>query len=303
MQIVLKSAVPSLRLSYADEDHDYYDLPQDKQLIVYTDRMAVRGKTLGQPIPYKGIMFNQISLYWANKFPHLVGHNLVAQGIERFPAALQAHASLLKGRSFIAQKLRQLPLKFRVIGSLAGKDWQAYQESRIVGGQSLPRGLRESQPIEKAILSVIPTSPNAASLGISDPAKWAQRMFGPVLYKKIEDICLSIFGVARSYAARRGIYIADTMFEFGLHEGNPYLINDVMTPNTSTYWSAERFVLGRPQPLLDRQPLEEWLAAQGWNPSLPLPEIPQEIMAEVSRRYRAIFDVMTGKVNPPAKEQ
>jgi len=303
MQVVHISNLPGMNRSSYDEGHDYYDLPQQKQLVIHTDRLAVQGKPLSQPIPFKGVIFNQISLYWANKFPHLVGHNLVAQAMTRFPPAFHAHAAQLKGRSVIVQRLRELPLKFRVIGNVFGDDWLSYQKNRTVGGSSVPRGLKESARMERPVLSVIPTNSNVVEQGSPEAYKWGQRMLGNVLFKKIEDISLSIFAVARNYAAKRGILIADTVFEFGLHEGNPYLINDVLTPSTSTYWSAEGFEPGQPQPLMDRQPVLNWLSAQEWEPSQPCPPLPQPLLADISNRYRTIFNVMTGKIAQPPKEE
>ncbi|MBQ4133813.1 MAG: phosphoribosylaminoimidazolesuccinocarboxamide synthase, partial [Desulfovibrionaceae bacterium] len=127
--------------------------------------------------------------------------------------------------------------------------------------------------------------------------------YGPGLYKDIVDACLAIYGVARNYAAKRGLIIADATFEFAVHQGTPYLINDVLTPDTATYWSAAEYKPGQTHMNFERQPVESWLAEQGWESSHPLPEIPQEVMAEVSRRYREIFNIMTGKVALPGKDE
>ena len=296
MSVVMQSAIPGLTLLSQDGVHDVYALPQQKQLVVYTDRMTVSGQLLGAAIPYRGLMFSQITLYWLTRFKHLVGHNLVTRSIERFPREAIPYAAMLKGRSAISQKLKELPLAFRVIGNLTGAEWRSYQETRTVAGKSLSRGLRESDWLEKPIMIIVPTSSDISKQDMGDISKWTQRMYGPVLYKKIEDICLSIFSVARGYAARRGLVIADTFFEFGLHEGTPYIINDVMTPERSTYWSAAAFAAGPPQMRWDRQPLLEWLAAQGWKKNQPLPEIPPDIISAISSRCRAIYDVMAGKV-------
>ncbi|MBQ4133427.1 MAG: phosphoribosylaminoimidazolesuccinocarboxamide synthase, partial [Desulfovibrionaceae bacterium] len=151
MQVVTVTALPGLGQPQRDLVRDVYELPQKKQLVIRTDRMAVSGQILKKPVPYKGIMFTQITLYWINKFNHLVGHNLVAQSIQRFPSAFQEHAALLKGRSVIVQQLRDLPLKFRVVGNLAGADWAAYQANRIVGGKTLRLGMVESARLENPV--------------------------------------------------------------------------------------------------------------------------------------------------------
>lgn len=302
MQVVMQTALPGLAKPVRDEVRDIYDLQQKKQLIVYTDRMAVSGQILKKPIPYRGVMFTQISLYWISKFTHLVGHNLVAQAVQRFPQEFQSQAALLKGRSVIVQQLRDLPLKFRVVGNLAGADWSSYQKNRMVGGKTLRIGLRESDRLETPILIVTPTG-DMSRQRIDDIEKWARRMYGQMLYKDLVDISLAIFGVARNYAAKRGLIIADSAFEFAVHEGTPYIINNVLNPETTTYWSKETFKPGQTQPSFDRQPLQDWLAAQGWDSSQPLPEIPKEIISETSRRYREIFNIMTGKVALPDKDE
>ena len=306
MSVVMQTAIPGLTLTSQGGVHDVYALPQQKQLVVYTDRITVSGKTLGVPIPYRGLMFSQITLYWLNKGKEWLGlgHNVVTRAVERFPPEVQPYAAQLKGRSVLTQKLRELPLAFRVIGNLTGAEWQSYQETRIVDGKSLPRGLRESDMLEKPIMIIEPKTSDIRKQDIGDMTKWTQRMFGLALYKQLEDICLAMFGAARGYASRRGIIIANTTFEFSVHEGTPYIINDVMTPESSTYWSAADFKPGSPpQPGWDRQPLLDWLIAQGWKKSQPLPEIPQDVIAEVSGRCRAIYDIMTGKIALSKEEE
>ena len=302
MQVVMQTNLPGLTKPVRDDVRDIYELQQKKQLIVYTDRMSIAGRILNKPIPYRGIIFTQISLYWISKFNHLVGHNIVAQALQRFPTEFQSQASLLKGRSVIVQKLRELPLKFRVIGNLSGAEWRSYQKNRIVGGKTLRIGLRESDRLENPILILEPTG-DMSRQPIDDIDKWARRMYGQTMYKDLVDISLAVFGVARNYAAKRGLIIADSAFEFAVHEGTPYIINNVLNPETTTYWSKETFKPGQPQLAFDRQPLQNWLASQGWDCSQPLPEIPQEIIAEISRRYREVFNVMTGKVAVPGKDE
>ena len=301
MEIVTQTAIEGLRLEARDEFRDIYALPHEKQLVVYTDRMSIAGAVLDKPVPYRGVIQNQISMFWKNKFTHLVGHNMVAQTMDGFPPEARPYEAALKGRAVLIQKLKDLPMRFRVVGNLVGEDWDAYQSTRIVGGQMLPKGMRLGDRLEKAIMIVIPAIGRSRP-EVDDMNKWAQRMYGPMLFKSIEDICLSIFGVARNYALARGYIIANTVFDLAVHEGTAYIIDDVMTPDSSTFWSAASAVSGRVPPNFTRQFLDEWLAGQEWDPKLPLPEVPQEIMTETAKRYRAIFDLMTGKVAAQAKE-
>jgi len=295
MEIVIQTDINGLQLEGRDEFRDVYALPQEKQLIVYTDRMSVNGAVLDKPVPYRGVFQNQISLFWMNKFTHLVGHTLVAQTVEGFPPEAQPYAEALRGRSILSQKLKNLPMRFRVVGNLAGEDWESYKATRIVGGQLLPKGMRLGDRIEKAIMIVIPAA-GRAKPEADDMNKWAQRMYGPMLYKSVEDICLSIFGVARNYAAARGYTIANTVFDLAMHEGTPYIFGDVMTPESSTFWLTDSIVPGQVPPNFTRQLIDEWLSREGWNQTQPLPEVPKEVVTETAKRYRTILELMTGKL-------
>ena len=295
MEVVFESQINELELVAQDEIRDIYALPKDKELIVYTDRISMFGYELDKPIPYRGLMLNQISLYWINKFAHMANHNIVAHQVKRFPPELHPYEAVLSGRSVIVQKLKTLPLFFRVIGSVEGEDWKSYQETGKVGGRLLPRGLRESDRLENPIFLVAP-SEDLSKHEIDDMNKWAQRMYGQKLYATIEEIGLSVFGVARNYAGARGLTIANAAFEFALHDGNPYFVNQVMTPEVATFWSSETFSRGAIQPRYEKEPLYNWLKAEGWRDDQPLPEVPSLVVSEASKRYRTIFDIMTGKI-------
>lgn len=299
MEVVTNTQIADLPLVAQDEVRDMYQLSQQKKLIVYTDRMHVNGELLEFPIPYRGAILNQISLYWKNKFTHLIGHNLIAQQVTKFPDNLQPYSKILNGRSVIVQELRELPLYFKVIGNLVGDEWDMYKKTQRINGRLLPKGIREGHRLENAVVTAYPGEA-LRKQPIDDINKWAQRMFGPMLFKTIEDACLSIYGVARNYAAARGVIIADAMFEFGLHEGTPYIINEVMTPESSTFWSGENFVPSEKQPSLDKQPLLDWYAQR--NKADGQSAVPQDVIKEVSKRHHAIYQLMTGKVPAPSAE-
>jgi phosphoribosylaminoimidazole-succinocarboxamide synthase len=301
MEVLLETNIAELPLVARDDVRDIYDLPQDKQLIVYTDRMEVDGVPLDAPLPFKGLILNQINGYWMNRFSHMVGNYVVTQKTGTYLQQLKPYASQLQGRSIIIQKLRMLPLLFRMIGNLTGEEWSEYKATGCVQGRRLPKGLREAERLEKPLM-LICAAGDLSLEGIDDISKWAQRMFGQKLYGNLEDICLSIFGVARNYALARGIMIADTMFEFGLTGGNPCLVNEVMTPDSSTYWPGTNFEPGPLQPSFEKQFLHEWLGEEGWNTALPIPPVPRDVMNKTVQRYRELYDVMTGKMPPLRKD-
>jgi phosphoribosylaminoimidazole-succinocarboxamide synthase len=234
-----------------------------------------------------------------NRFTHLVGNYLAPQEGEGLPQALLPYASALAGRYAVARKLKPLPFQFLTIGSLGGSDWQAYKEAGIVRGQYLPRGLQESERMDQVVM--IPLSTNDMDRN-DDGRKRAQRLLGQKLFTDVEETCLSVFGVARNYAAARGLAIADARFEFGLADGTLCLINEVMTPDVATYWPGDP-IPGESQPVFERQNMYGWLKVQRWNPKLPPPALPDMLIKEVVKRYRDVCDVMTGKVLTLKKQE
>lgn len=297
MEVVVETDIPELELIERDEVRDIYALSRDKHLIVYTDRISIGGCRLDKPISLRGVVLHQISLYWMQKFSHMAKHTLVADQFKKFPPVLQPYEKILTGRSMIVQVLKKMPLNFQVIGNVSGKNWEAYKETGRVKGRLLPKGLKESDRLANPMLLV--TTEELSMPENEDMIKWAQRMYGPQRFKTLEDICLSVFGVARNYAAARGIIIAESSFEFALFDGNPFFIGQVMTPETTLFWSQDDFVPGQVQPDFEKQAIYEWLAGEGWSDGMALPSMPKEVVDDVMRRERQIFNVMTGKVAKP----
>ena len=281
-----------------DRSRDIHTLSDTSLLVVYTDRLYAHDVEMLETVPDKGVMLNQISTYWMNRFTHLAGNYIISQEEGDLPQALLPHASTFAGRYAIVRKLKALPFQFLALGSLGGSDWEAYKKTGMVRGQYLPRGLQESERMDQAMMIPIPTNDMDR---IGDGRKQAQRLLGPKLFTDAEETCLSIFGVARNYAAARGLTIADARFEFGLAGNNICLINEVMTPDVATYWPGEP-VPGEPQPVFERQNMYSWLKVQRWDPKTPPPSLPELLIKEVVKRYRVVCDVMTGKV-PTLKKQ
>lgn len=293
MQVVQETNITEFPLAARDDVRDIYDLSENKQLVVYTDRLTVQGARLGVPLPFKGLTLYQINSYWMSRFTHLVSNYLVTQKMVELDKMLAPYEQQLKGRSAIVRKVRPLPLLFRVIGCLSGEHWKTYAETGGLCGQMLPRGLKECKRLEKPLL-VMETRGDLCVQG-EDMVKWMQRMFGLKLYQNIADTCLSIFGVARNYALARGIMISDTAFEFGVENGSACLINEVMTPDSSSYWEAENCKPGQ-SASFEKQYLSAWLAQEDWDPSKPLPPVPQSVMNKTIKAYQALYNIMTGKV-------
>ena len=277
---------------------DMYALGEHTQLVVYTDRIYAQDVRLSEILPGKGVMLNQISNFWMNRFTHLTANYLYFQTTAEFPAVLQPYASMLEGRSVVARRAKALPFQFLVVGSLGGAQWREYQETGTVRGYNLPRGLPESTWLEQSLFLPVPANDSGKG---DEGRKQAQRLLGQKLYAAIEEICLSIFGVARNYALARGLTIADARFEFAMVDGKPCLMNEVMTPDVATYWPGD-VEPGETQPIFERQNVYSWLKLQRWTPQQPVPELPSELLKATLPKYRLLTDIMTGKVETLKKQ-
>ena len=290
------------RLVAKDRSRDIYALSEHSQLVVYTDRLYAYEHTYGvemrESVPGKGIMLNQISTYWMGRFTHMAANDLLVQDASGFPPELLPYAAELAGRSVIVRKFKPLPFQFFTLGSLGGDDWQAYRETNAVRGYHLPRGLQESERLEQAVL--IPLA-DGGGKG-DDGRKRAQRLLGQKTYAAVEEVCLSVFGVARNYAAARGLTLADARFICAAIDGKICLLHEVLTPDTATYWPGD-VTAGEPQPVFERQNMYSWLKVQRWNPKEPPPALPPALIGETVKRYQTLCDIMTGKVATLKKQE
>ncbi len=282
-----------------EDSRDIYAVDEHHLLVVFTDRVYAHGVKLNAPLPGKGIMLNQISNFWMNRFTHLTANHVRFPNIADFPSSLQPHAHQLAGRSAVVRKVKALPFRFLTVGSLGGAYFKEYREHGTVLGYNLPKGMPESAWLEQSLFLPLPANDDAGKPG--DGRRLAQRLLGQKLYASIEEICLSIFGVARNYALARGLTIADARFSFAVADGAPCLMHEVMTPDVATYWPGE-VEPGQTQPVYERQNLYSWLKLQRWTPGQPVPDLPAELLKATLPRYRQVTDIMTGKVETLKKQ-
>ena len=294
MQIVTETNIVEFPLVSRGKVRDIYEIGSDTLLIVTTDRMSAFDVIMKEPVPYKGVVLNQISLFWMGRFAHLVKNHLIEHDIDRFPEELRAYRSMLEGRSVLVRKATPLPIECIVRGHLSGSSWKDYQATGTICGYALPPGLKESAELPDPLF----TPSTKAALGAHDEnitRAEAMRLVGKDLFLKIEEISLAIFCQAREYAATRGIIIADTKFEFGLIGNDLYLIDEALTPDSSRFWPQQGFVPGKPQPSFDKQYLRDWLEAQPWDKTPPPPALPKEVIDETAKKYREAYAILTGK--------
>jgi len=277
---------------------DIYATGPDTLLIVTTDRISAFDVIMDDPIPHKGVVLNQITLFWMEMFADLVPNHLLATDVKDFPAALKPHADMLEGRSVIVRRAAPLPIECIVRGYITGSGWKDYQKTGSVCGHQLPQGLRESDKLATPLF----TPSTKADLGDHDEnisVAEAMRITGEALASKAQELALGIYTNAREYAEKRGIIIADTKFEFGaVKEGADerlILIDEVLTPDSSRFWPMSDYAPGRGQMSFDKQFLRDWLEDIKFNKRPPAPKIPQDIIDQTRAKYLEAYRLLTGR--------
>ncbi|MDR2603869.1 MAG: phosphoribosylaminoimidazolesuccinocarboxamide synthase [Desulfovibrio sp.] len=297
MQTVTTTHLTEYPLVARGKVRDIYAVSPDTLLMVSTDRMSAFDVVMNEPIPFKGVVLNLISLFWLNRFSGLVKNHLLESDVRHFPKKLRAHADMLEGRSILARKAATLPVECIVRGNLTGSGWKDYLAAGMVCGHKLPAGLLESQALPEPLF----TPSTKAEIGTHDEnitREEGMRLAGRDAFLQAEKLSLEIFRAAARYAAERGIIIADTKFEFGFIDGDLRLIDEVLTPDSSRFWPAERFTPGRAQPSFDKQYLRDWLETRDWDKSPPPPALPDEVVEESARKYREAYTLLTGEELP-----
>lgn len=294
MRIVTQTQITACPLRSRGKVRDIYEVDDETLLIVTTDRMSAYDVIMGEPIPYKGVILNQITLFWMDKFQDIIPNHLVESEVSRFPASLAPWADELEGRAVLVRKARPLPVECIVRGYLSGSGWKDYQATGKLCGYDLPVGLRESDKLEPAIF----TPSTKAELGEHDEnisVARAAALLGDEVAEQVQNVSLRIYEAGRAYAAGKGIIVADTKFEFGFINGKLHIIDEVLTPDSSRFWPADKYVPGQGQPSFDKQYLRDWLKQQPWNMQPPAPTLPQEIIDNTAARYREAYEILTGK--------
>ncbi|SFK21977.1 phosphoribosylaminoimidazole-succinocarboxamide synthase [Desulfomicrobium apsheronum] len=293
MKIVTKTKIREFPLISRGKVRDIYEVDPQTLLIVTTDRMSAFDVIMNEPIPYKGVVLNQITLYWMDAFKDLVSNHLLATDVRDFPAALAPYRDELEGRAVVVRKAKPLPIECIVRGYLTGSGFKDYKATGSVCGYKLPAGLVDSDKLETPLF----TPSTKADLGAHDEnitLADAKSRIGEGLLKKIQELSLAIYSRGRDLAAERGIIIADTKFEFGLNEKDILLIDEVMTPDSSRFWPADKYVPGQSQPSFDKQYLRDWLSGTDWDKTPPPPTLPAEVIAETQKKYLEAFELLTG---------
>ena len=293
-KIVTQTNIPEYPLVSRGKVRDIYEIDEETLLIVTTDRMSAFDVVLPDPIPFKGVVLNQITLFWMEMMQDIVPDHIIAAEVKNFPPVLQNYKDDLTGRAVLVKKAKPLPIECIVRGYITGSGWRDYEQTGQLCGYKLPPNLLKSQQLDRPLF----TPSTKADIGEHDEnitMSQARARVGEGLVKKVEEISLAIYERARDYALKKGIIIADTKFEFGLHNNKLLLIDEVLTPDSSRFWPKEEYAPGRDQPSFDKQYLRDWLSKSGWDKQPPAPELPQEIIEQTQARYVQAYKLLTGK--------
>ena len=300
MTVLAESRLP-LPLVRKGKVREVYAVDAQHLLLVASDRVSAFDVIMGQPVPRKGAVLTQISAFWFEKLaPVVPSHYVTARTDEilRAVPALAPHEEEVSGRSMLVRRTVPVPFECVVRGYLSGSAWAEYRDLGTLAGEALPGGLVESDRLEPPIFSPATKAESGHDLNVTF-ARVAAEM-GDALAAQLRDASFAVYRAGRDHAATRGIIIADTKFEFGTDDaGALRLIDEVMTPDSSRFWPAERYAPGGSQPSFDKQPLRDYLAElrrEGrWNGEAPPPPLPPEVVDATSRRYLDAFRLLTGR--------
>ena len=290
----MRSSIKSLKPLHQGKVRDIYDVDDKTMLLIATDRLSAFDVVLPTPIPEKGAILTQIANFWFEKLGHVVPNHLT--GID--PDSLvsdPAEKAQLGRRALVVKKLKPLPIEAIVRGYLVGSGWKEYKTSGTVCGITLPAGLQEASKLPEPIF----TPSSKAAVGDHDENISLQRaaeLLGKALAEQVAKVSIQLYQEAAAYALTRGIIIADTKFEFGLDEaGTLHLIDEALTPDSSRFWPADQYVVGKNPPSYDKQYVRDWLESTGWDKTPPGPELPAEVAAKTGEKYREAFEKLTGR--------
>lgn len=286
-----QTRIKSLKFLHRGKVRDLYAVGDDKLLVVQSDRLSAFDVVLDDPIPGKGRVLTELSLFWFEKLAHIIPNHLT--GIDPESVVDASERDQVAGRAMVVKKLTPLLVEAVVRGYIIGSGWKDYQETGTVSGVKLPPGLKQADKLPQPIF----TPASKAPMGEHDEnITYAQmeKTVGPALTREVCDTAVRLYTEAADYAATRGIIIADTKFEFGTDtSGNLVLIDEALTPDSSRFWPAAEYRTGISPPSFDKQFVRDWLETQPWNKKPPAPRLPADVLAKTSEKYREALRLLT----------
>jgi phosphoribosylaminoimidazole-succinocarboxamide synthase len=291
--VLLQTDFPGLELFASGKVRDVYKLGSDHLLFVATDRISAFDYVLATGIPQKGRVLTQISLFWFDFLKEVVPSHSISADVNQYPAEVRQYASQLRGRSMLVKRAEMFPVECVVRGYLSGSGWKEYKSTGAVCGIKLPAGLRESAQLPEPIF----TPATKATTGHDENISFEQmtKLVDLVDARQLRDLSLEIYTKAATYARRKGIIIADTKFEFGRTAAGITLADEVLTPDSSRFWPADKYSPGMAQQSFDKQYVRDYLEEIRWNKLPPAPALPAEVARKTSEKYVEAYRQLTGR--------
>ena len=291
--VVLQTDFPDLQLCASGKVRDVYPLDNERLLFVATDRISAFDYVLATGIPHKGHVLSQMSLFWFDFLSDIVPNHVITADLERYPQSLQKYGDQLRGRSMLVQRAQMFPVECVVRGYISGSAWKEYKATGKVCGIDLPAGLLESEAFPEPIF----TPSTKAVNGHDENISFAQmcEIVGTETASTLRDLTLRVYKKAANYARQRGIIIADTKFEFGRTAKGITLADEVLTPDSSRFWPADKYAPGRSQESYDKQYVLDYLEEERWNKQPPAPALPSEVALRTSEKYLDAYFQVTGR--------
>jgi phosphoribosylaminoimidazole-succinocarboxamide synthase len=291
MTPMLYSDIKSLEFLHRGKVRDIYAVGKDRLLVVQTDRLSAFDVILPDPIPGKGQVLTALSNFWFARLGHVVANHLT--GVDPVSVVAPAERGQVEGRAMVVRRLKPLMIEAVVRGYVVGSGWKEYQSSGSICGISLPAGLKQAERLPEPIFTPATKAP-AGQHDENIPFAEAERIVGPRHAAEVRDVSLRLYREAATYAASRGIIIADTKFEFGTDDaGNIVLIDEILTPDSSRFWPAASWRTGISPPSFDKQFVRDWLETQPWNKKAPAPRLPPDVLNKTAEKYGEALRLLT----------
>ncbi len=293
-EAVITTDFSELNLMHRGKVRDMYAIPEhdDKLLMVATDRISAYDVVMNDPIPGKGRVLTQLSLFWFDLLGDVVENHLITANVDEYPEICSQYKDVLQGRSMLVKKTKPLTVECIVRGYISGSFWKAYQKDTTVCGFALPDGMKESDKFEEALF----TPSTKAEQGDHDEnisIEAMEKIYGKQKTEKISQISVELYSRAADFAREKGIIIADTKFELGEIDGKLILIDEVLTPDSSRFWPLDEYKPGKGQPSFDKQFLRDYLSSLDWDKTPPPPVLPEEILEKSRLRYEEALKKIT----------
>ena len=291
--VLIRTNFPDLNLKASGKVRDVYDIDEKQLLFVASDRISAFDYVLATGIPHKGRVLNQISLFWFDFLADVVPNHLITADVDKFPDSARKYADQLRGRSMLVRRAEIFPVECIARGYISGSGWKEYKATGKISGIELRAGLQESDALPEPIF----TPSTKATSGHDENISFDQmcKTVGVETASHLRDLTLRVYKKAAAYARQRGIIIADTKFEFGRTALGITLADEVLTPDSSRFWPADKYAPGRAQDSYDKQYVRDYLEQIHWNKQPPAPALPPDVARRTSEKYLEAYSQLTGR--------